>query len=393
MSIALYYIFFIYRISKVACPFFHHDKCTVNLILKSTTFRIFIFSLAALLAVTTSCNSQTQKDKVRQPGQAIADTGLLNFTSGVRSFLQDSKGNTWFGSDKEGVCLLKDGRFEYFTTANGLSHNQVRNIYEDQHGIVWFECGVGLSTYHGKRISVYNQRNYNVTTAWSAGDKDLWFKSDEIEGYNNREKVSGVFQYDGKQLVYRAFPVSPRTADELRFHYAISTPFLRAKNGTTWFGCYKALIGYTGSAFKILTEESLGLDGKTSSLHIRGFMEDSKGNLWIANNGTGVLVYDGKEAVNFTIKQKLTKEDTKGNSLDRAFSIAEDTSGNIWIGTVGSGIWRYDGQTVKNFTKSDGVESDHIWTIYKSRQGDLWFGGANPSGVYRFNGGAFERIY
>lgn len=361
--------------------------------LKSDKLRVFLLFLIAVLAVAGSCKSQSQTEESNLSMPAKADTVLLKFISGVRSFLQDSKGNTWFGSDKEGVCLLKDGRFEYFTIANGLSHNQVRNIYQDQNGIVWFECGVGLSTYDGKHVSVYNQRNYHPDTNWSARDKDLWFKGDEIEGYNSQEKISGVFQYDGKQLVYRAFPVTLRNADELRFHYAISTPFLRAKDGTTWFGCYMALIGYTGSGFKILTEESLGLDGTTSSLHIRGFTEDSKGNLWIANNGKGVLVYDGKEAVNFTVKQKLTKEDTKGNSLDRAFSIAEDMSGNIWIGTVGSGIWRYDGHSVKNFTKADGVASDHIWTIFKSKTGELWFGGANPSGVYRFRGGVFERIF
>ena len=42
---------------------------------------------------------------------------------------------------------------------------------------------------------------------------------------------------------------------------------------------------------------------------------------------------------------------------------------------------------MKNFT---GPGSEFIWTIYKSKQGELWFGGA---GVYRFNGNYFERIY
>ena len=48
---------------------------------------------------------------------------------------------------------------------------------------------------------------------------------------------------------------------------------------------------------------------------------------------------------------------------------------------------------MKNFTVADGLESKHIWIIYKSKQGELWFGGANPSGVYRFNGNSFERKY
>ena len=122
-------------------------------------------------------------------------------------------------------------------------------------------------------------------------------------------------------------------------------------------------------------------------------MEDSKGNLWIGNNGIGVLKYDGKKVIDFTAQQKLKKEDTKGNSLERIFSIGEDTLGNIWFGTVEFGAWRYDGHSVKNFTKEHGLESKFIWTIYKSKQGELWFGGADPSGVYRFKGNSFERIY
>jgi len=48
---------------------------------------------------------------------------------------------------------------------------------------------------------------------------------------------------------------------------------------------------------------------------------------------------------------------------------------------------------MQNFTKEDGVESNHIWTIYKSKKGELWLGGASPSGVYRFNGVSFERKF
>jgi hypothetical protein len=37
-------------------------------------------------------------------------------------------------------------------------------------------------------------------------------------------------------------------------------------------------------------------------------MEDSKGNLWIGNNGIGVLKYDGEKVINFTDQQKLKKD-------------------------------------------------------------------------------------
>ncbi|MBF4471125.1 two-component regulator propeller domain-containing protein [Flavobacterium sp. HJJ] len=346
-----------------------------------------------LIIVNISCNNRNLSDKNNQLGQTKTDIKLLKFTSGVRSFLEDTKGNIWFGSYNEGVCLLHNGKFQYFTTENGLSHNQIRNIYEDKNGVIWFECGKGLSIYDGKKIIIYKERNYDLTKHWKLNDSDLWFKGDEIEGYNKLENNPGVYQYDGKKLSYRTFPVTPKSEDERRFGYAISTPFLKGKNGTIWFGTYNALIGYNGTNFKIITDDYLGLQKENGFLHIRGILEDSKGNLWIANNGKGVLIYDGKEAINFTAKQKLTKEDTKGNSLDRAFSLGEDSKGNIWIGTVESGVWRYNGNSVTNFTKKDGLDSKQIWLIHKSKNGELLFGGANPSGVYQFNGKSFERKY
>ena len=369
--------------------------------MKVRSDRQYIFNLFCtfLIAVTISCNNQSQSYKGNQIVQAKTnahpiESGIgavrLKYTKGVRSILEDSKGNIWFGSYNEGVCLLHNGELQYFTKENGLSDNQIRSIYEDRNGIIWFECGVGLSTYDGQKITTYKERNYDSINAWKLTGSDLWFKGNETAGYNKLEGNPGVYQFDGQKLSYRTFPVRIKLGQENL--YSISTPFVKGKNGTVWFGTYGAVIGYNGSNFKIIDDEYLGLTKETIGLHIRSIMEDSKGNLWIGNNGIGVLKYDGKETINFTDQQKLKKEDTKGNSLERVFSIGEDASGNIWFGTVESGVWRYDGNSVKNFTKKDGLDGDFIWIIYKSKTGELWFGGG-PNGVYRFNGKSFERKY
>ena len=81
-----------------------------------------------LIAVTISCNSQSQSNTQNQLAHSKIDTPRLKYTNGVRSILEDSKGNIWFGSYNEGVCLLHNGEFQYFTTENGLSHNQVGTL-------------------------------------------------------------------------------------------------------------------------------------------------------------------------------------------------------------------------------------------------------------------------
>ncbi|MFN8252240.1 MAG: hypothetical protein U0V75_10185 [Ferruginibacter sp.] len=48
----------------------------------------------------------------------------------------------------------------------------------------------------------------------------------------------------------------------------------RGKNGTIWFGAYKALVGYNSKHFKILNDDFFGYPKKKGGLHIRGFIED-----------------------------------------------------------------------------------------------------------------------
>ncbi|MBL7830817.1 MAG: hypothetical protein JNK41_07315 [Saprospiraceae bacterium] len=357
---------------------------------------IFILCLTILIAVTFSCKGQSHSNKKTQSIHAKFDDPKLNYKTGVRSILEDSKGNIWFGSYNEGACLLQNGKLQYFTTQNGLSDNQVRNIYEDKNGTIWFECGVWLSVYAGKKMTAYTERNFDSTKKLKLSNDDLWFKSDASMGNSTLEKKSGVYQYDGKKLYYHTFTIKDKSGKEIP--WAKSTDFVRSKNGVVWFGAYSELIGLDGKKIITYNNESVGLNGTTENLHIRSLMEDSKGNLWIGNNcgggrsGIGVIKYDGKSFIHFTKQHLLRKEDTKGSSLDKVFSIGEDNIGNIWFGTNESGVWCYDGKILKNYTQEDGLDSGITWIIYKSKSGELWFGGG-PNGVYRFTGKSFERIY
>src|SRR5688572_22183378 len=90
---------------------------------------IFILCSILLIVVSTSCHNQRQINKQNQivltkssiqPSANGNNFTRLKYTSGVRSILEDSKGNIWFGSYNEGACLLYNGELQYFTTENGL---------------------------------------------------------------------------------------------------------------------------------------------------------------------------------------------------------------------------------------------------------------------------------
>ena len=80
------------------------------------------------MALIGSCSSQSQSTQETQAAQVIdhspiveskVDTSLLlKLSSGIRAILEDSKGNTWFGSHQEGVAKFDGKKLTYFTTVS-----------------------------------------------------------------------------------------------------------------------------------------------------------------------------------------------------------------------------------------------------------------------------------
>lgn len=82
--------------------------------------------LLAILIPFTSCNQEPSKPvEVDELFSIDKEATLLNlqFTTGIRSIFQDSKGNYWFGSNHEGVCLYDGESFKYLTSIEGLADN------------------------------------------------------------------------------------------------------------------------------------------------------------------------------------------------------------------------------------------------------------------------------
>ena len=130
-------------------------------------------ALAALVMLAlvgaTSCTTKPDVTKSELNDSAIGAPARLRFET-VRSILEDSKGNYWFGSWKEGVCRFDGKSLTYFTVEDGLSDNQIRSIHEDRNGVVWFEGGVGISGFDGEKIITPTNRNYTFEGRVAAGD-------------------------------------------------------------------------------------------------------------------------------------------------------------------------------------------------------------------------------
>ena len=359
--------------------------------------------LIIILTLNFSCvEKKSTKKEVDKPELAnTSKTDTLKFTSGISSIFQDSKGNFWFGSLQEGIAVFNGKSFIYFTNNDGLTDNQIHSIQEDKEGVIWFNTQKGVSSYDGSIIKNHTkadtetlqndfqiQNNKPLRGKWMKLDDDLWFEAGIKEG---------VYRFDGQNLNYLAFP--PHKVLNLYDNLFAVTSISKGKNNMVWFGTYAGVFGYNGSDFTIINDETLGFDRDVAPLHIRSILEDSKGRLWIGNNGIGVLLKQGDSIINFSEEKNLIHPASvrKGDksppgTLEHVFRITEDSQGNIWFGDRDAGIWKYNGERMVNYTVKDGLTNDFALSIYEDSSGRLWFGMADGN-VYQFNGNTFEKQF
>lgn len=344
--------------------------------------------LIFLLFLNFSCVEKKPTEKEINKSEIVrtSKSDTLKFTSGIRAIFQDSKGNYWLGSHNEGVSYYDGKIFQYFNNTNGLLDNQIRSIEEDKNGTIWLGTANGVNSYDGKKFTTYTTQTNNPTLEWNKTSGDLWFNAGEKDGVN---------RFDGKKMNYLIFPKPKNENVDNSFGV---TDLAKDKNGNLWISTYAALFSYDGKMTTIFEHEKLKLKAN-ENLHIRSVLADSKGRIWIGNNGIGVLLMEHDKTINFSeINGLIQKNSSKNGNLsptgtmEHVFVIEEDSEGNIWFGDRDTGAWKYDGKNVINYTINNKLSTPMIWSIYKDNSNNLLFGMAE-GGVYKFNGKSFNKTF
>lgn len=345
------------------------------------------------MTLNFSCveKKSTEKETNNPVLVATLKTDTLKFTSGIRAIFQDSKGNYWLGSHNEGICHYDGKSFEYFTTNEGLQDNQIRSIQEDKNGIIWIGTAKGVCSYNGEKFTNYLTEFNSPILDWNTTTGNLWFYAGEEDG---------IYRFDGMNMNYLIFP-KPKNYNPNK-SYGV-TGISKDKDGNVWIATYSALFNYNGKSTNIFDEKNMKLEDN-EVLHIRSVLADSKGRIWIGNNGIGVILKERDSITHFSKEQgKLiplnefeanikSQQFAKNTGLQSVFAIEEDAEGNIWFGDRDSGAWKYDGKSLTNYTVDNKLSTAMIWSIYNDNNDNLLFGMAD-GGVYKFNGKSFDKMF
>lgn len=352
------------------------------------TKKIKLIYLLTLLTLNFSCveKKSTEKETNRPELVVNQKTDTLKFTSGIRAIFQDSKGNFWFGNHNEGVSFYNGKSFDYFTTNEGLSDNQIRSIQEDKSGKIWIGTSKGASVYDNGTLTNYPTNTSEPKYEWNETNGDLWFYAGEEDG---------ISRFDGQHMNYLIFPKSKNEKPDNAYGV---TGISKDKDGKVWMATYVALFSYDGKMVTVFDRKKLNLKDN-ELLHIRSVLADSKGRIWIGNNGIGVLLMEANAVINFSEKHHLIHPTSKRRgdksqqgTLEHVFAIEEDAEGCIWFGDRDKGAWKYDGKKLTNYQIDPKLNTQMIWSIYKDQNKNLLFGMAEGC-VYKFNGKTFNKQF
>jgi ligand-binding sensor domain-containing protein/two-component sensor histidine kinase len=363
----------------------------------------------------------------------------------VTDLFEDHEGDYWISTYNGLVRLDNKGRFQRFTTRNGLPTNIVNNFYEDRENNIWACSQVGVVKivmknnleYFGKEdglqsdevlamisdnhdhIYVNNQTHIlkidlqkntlapvvavadrNLFTSFaldSAGTVSALLTSKKLYEQNVRQPLlvaSRPYDYlfcitkdaQGNYFIGSSGGLIIRT--HTQSFYDTKLPFritalLFDNTNHLWAGTWNS------GLFRLtLQSASTSVQCKVENFSdlvpdsgIRTLYLDHEGNIWIGTRYKGAFYLTETADGKFHSKEYSQKDGLNSNWVK---AITEDHDGNIWIGTL-QGLNKLT-PTGNGFRVFDFSRINHSYgavnCIYASKNHELWYGG--PGGLVRF---------
>ncbi|NDW10630.1 response regulator [Dysgonomonas sp. 520] len=296
-------------------------------------------------------------------------------------------------------------RFMHLTGKDGLPHQQVEALMQDDKGMLWIGTRNGLSRYDGYEITSYfkqvgNPHSLNqnfVRAIYQDRKKRIWVgtyegvclyrpATDDFKCYNlSNSIISSIVETQTGKIICGGTQlyIYDEIADEFVMHprqdaeYIVS---MAVDADDRLFISTNQSIFYYDSSFAKITQIRPGYfsDFITGSDGIIPLYFDKKGCLWIGRNGKGVMSIDLK-----TGKDNIYHAGQLSDGTVR--TIAEDDRGRMWFGTEkGITILDSDGRIEvlqQDFVDKNKLNDNAIYSIICDRDGNMWigtyFGGIN----------------
>ncbi|MBD0400023.1 two-component regulator propeller domain-containing protein [Flammeovirga sp. EKP202] len=258
------------------------------------------------------------------------------------TYMLETKNARWFGS-QAGLIKYSNHQWEVFTEKEGLIHNEIHEIVEDQKGNLWIGTPAGLCYFDIEKNKIISSGIPSVLKKASISD----LKIDQSGKLWIGTKKSGLFRYniDTKKFDYNNKKIKNIKA------------LVLDQNESLWIGGS----GYLKKLNKELKVSSFDQIDQLPSKNITALFEDSKGALWIGTDH-GIARYFNQFISSFSKNKEIGKH--------IVCSILEDHEGNYWVGTYQHGAYRLNLGQFTSYGVEQGLTGNFVYSISEGISND-----------------------
>lgn len=148
--------------------------------------------------------------------------------------------------------------------------------------------------------------------------------------------------------------------------------------GIMWLGTYKNGVSYYHPGMFKFEKSPLFFyqHPQLENKDCNSLYEDSKGNLWIGTNGSGLLKYSNIDN-HFKI-YRHNENNPNSISSDIIISSIEDNEGKMWFGTFLGGLNQMNGESFKTYfpqlNEQNSLSNKSVYGLVEDNKNNLWIG-------------------
>jgi signal transduction histidine kinase/ligand-binding sensor domain-containing protein len=273
----------------------------------------------------------------------------------VWAIQEDEEAGLWIGTYGGGLTLLKHGRFQTFSTADGLPDDVIMSLASDRQGNIWIVTPRGLGRgFHGvfTRIPAALGTPELRPTSVCSSDDGVFFTN-----------TQGVYRIASKGL--EPWPVEGSDRGQ-------PGHLLCGSDGSLWIAYNNGSIQRRKNG-ALTVFHSFG-DGQTSHLY-----EDPDGGIWAVQGKRLTKLQNGRF--------ETVPLGTEARDLGNVYTLCMDREGGVWLGLQSNGLARLRTRQLSTVSSEDGLPDDRTRAVFEDSRGDLWIGTAG--GLARYHDGRF----
>lgn len=308
-----------------------------------------------------------------QKFSTISNKRLPNIKNGIRSITDDGNDHLYIGLRIEGLYVynLRTQKTKYFrhnpNDPQSLPGDNVRSICIDHAKNIWVGTNLGLGLldpFTGKfKVFKHIANNPaslagdNIHQIIEMNDRTLWIASD----------IGGISVLDlnlYKNPLTEELKFSQITKENSGLSSNNNRRIIQDSFGNIWIANYSMGIDFIAkSAASINTLQYMG----KALEEVTGLYCNHQGNLWIGQDNLMSLYKNGKLMQTWNFSSYLS------NSSSSIYVFEEDKKGNIWCGTSDNGVLKFNPHT-HSFTRINYAQNLDVHALCENAQGKMWVG-------------------